>query len=213
MSPNQIYDITLKLENNLPVWPGDPPGKIEQSSEPLNGASCQSSKISASLHWGTHIDAPYHVNRHGWTIDQIPIDVLIGLAQVIEIPEAMVITAAHLQTVDLGSISRVLFKTRNSDFWDENPLRFHEEFTALSADAAELLLRADIRLVGIDYFSIDLFEEKMLPVHQLLYAKNIVGIENLDLREINAGTYNLMALPIKISGGDGAPARALLEEI
>ena len=101
---------------------------------------------------------------------------------------------------------------RNSEFWNEKPLKFHEDFTALTPEAAITLVDAGIKIVGIDYFSLDLFGAKDLPVHKILYEENIIGIEGLDLRQISPGIYELICLPIKIWRGDGAPARVLLLE-
>jgi arylformamidase len=207
---NQYIDITLALHSDLPVWPGDPLAMIKQFSTIKNGDGDNSSRIQSSLHWGTHVDAPYHIIENGWTIDRIPLDVLIGPAQVIEIANGREITATHLNRFDIKQCKRLLVKTRNSTFWDESPLKFHRDFTAFTKNAAEYLLECGVRLIGIDYLSLDVITATDLSVHHLLYEQNVVGVEGLDLREVSPGSYQLICLPLNIMDGDGAPARVIL---
>jgi arylformamidase len=207
---DQYIDITLPLNSDIPVWPGDPPAVIERVSAISQGDGHNSSRIKSSLHWGTHLDAPYHIVENRWTIDQIPLDMLIGPAQVIEIPNVREITAGHLKSFEIRQCKRLLVKTRNSAFWDESPLKFHQDFTAFTKDAAEYLLECGIQLIGIDYLSLDLYSAADLPVHHLLYQQNVIGVEGLDLRKVSPGDYHLICLPLNIKSGDGAPARAVL---
>lgn len=209
----KLMDVTLPLTNTLPAWPGDPAPEIVRQASIAAGDMVNLSGIKASLHWGTHIDAPYHLNPDGWTVDQIPPEILLGPAKVVEIPGTAQITAAHLRNKNLHGVERVLFKTRNSKFWNEKPLQFHRDFTALSPDAAYFLLKTGCRLIGIDSLSIDLFEAEDLPVHKILFAGNVVAIEGLDLRNVPAGDYQLICLPLKIVDGDGAPARVFLQTL
>jgi arylformamidase len=208
----RIYDISHSLRTGFPVWPGDPPGLITQTQSVDGGEVYNSSSINSPLHWGTHIDAPSHLFRDNLTVDQIPPELLLGSVKVVYFPDVEKITAKDLKNINLLQVERILFKTRNSDFWNETPLRFREDFTALTAEAAKLLVDADIKVVGIDYFSLDLFTAKDLPVHKILYKSNIIGIEGLDLRKISEGNYEMICLPVKIRQGDGAPARVLLLE-
>lgn len=205
-----IVDVTLPIDSLLPIWPGDPAVVINQSSSVNADAVITSSTIQSSLHLGTHIDAPRHFNPRGWTIDQIPLEILMGPVQVIEIPDVARITKKILAGLKIENPSRLFFKTRNSLFWKESPLRFHKEFTAFSQDAALFIKDLGARLVGIDYLSLDLFSNKNLPVHKIFCEANIVGVEGLDLNQITDGIYECVCLPIKISEGDGAPARVLL---
>lgn len=207
----KLYDISLSLHPGIPVWPGDPPASIIKTSSIEGGNGFNSSKITASFHWGTHVDAPYHFFENRWTIDQIPLEILIGPAKLIDIPEADKITTHHLKKFNLTQVDRLIVKTRNSSFWSESPLKFHQDYTAFTEDAARFLLEKGIRLVGIDYLSIDLYNDDELPVHHTLYKKNVVAIEGLDLREVTPGNYQLICLPINIRCGDGAFARVLLQ--
>jgi len=207
--PKQIYDVSVALAPDLPVWPGDPPGEIVQVAFPETDGY-QLRRISASLHWGTHVDAPVHFWPRGWSIDQIPLSLLMGKTLVVEIPEVRQISARELEPFPLRKYKRLLLKTRNSQFWQEHPLRFHTDFTALTADAAEFLVKSGIRLVGIDYASVDLYDAHDLPVHHTLYRHNIVGIENLDLHQVPPGVYHMICLPIRIRQAEGAFARVVL---
>ncbi|GAB4339579.1 MAG: cyclase family protein [Calditrichia bacterium] len=206
-------DATLTLHNRLPAWPGDPSPRISRSMSLKDGDIANSSRIEASLHWGTHLDAPYHIVESGWTLDQIPLSVLTGRCRVLEYPHNQHISAAWLKQTDLNSAERVFFKTGNSRFWSEEPLRFHPEFIALSPDAAEYLVSLGIKLVGLDYLSIDPWDSETLPVHHILYRHNIPAIEGLDLREVTAGDYEMVALPMRIANGDGSPVRVILKPV
>lgn len=212
MPKSNIIDISLPLHPALPVWPGDPPAIIEQTQAIARGDSYNSSRLQCSLHWGTHLDAPFHLIQNKWSIDQIPPEVLLGKVQVVEVGETPSITRSILGNYHLKPLERIIFKTRNSLFWSERPLKFHPEFTALTADAAEYLLELRVKLVGIDYLSLDLYESKELPVHKILYQKNVVGVEGLDLRKVSPGQYDLICLPLKVLHGDGALARVLLSK-
>jgi arylformamidase len=209
LKDRQIFDITMNLNSEFLSWPGDLPGRIVKTSALSRGDNYNSSSIQSSLHWGTHIDAPYHLCEEKWTIDQIPLNILMGKVRILEIPREKKITADILKKQPIENEKRILIKTRNSKFW-ENSQKFRKDFSALTPDAAELLVELGIKLVGIDYFSMDLYEADDLPVHRILCQHNIIGVELLDLREIDAGHYNLVCLPLKIQGGDGAPARVLL---
>jgi arylformamidase len=206
----KTVDVTLPIDSHLPVWPGDPAVFIEQNTSVNADSSITSSTIKASLHLGTHIDAPRHFNPRGWTIDQIPLDLLLGPVQVVEVPDVIKITKKVLAGLTIKNPTRLFFKTRNSFFWQESPLHFHKEFTAFTQDAAIFLKELGTRLVGIDYLSLDLFNDKSPPAHKIFCESNIVGVEGLDLNQITEGMYECICLPLKISAGDGAPARVLL---
>ncbi len=194
MTHKKIHDVTLPVDSHLPVWPEDPAVILEQTTYTTADITVTSSRIRTSLHVGTHIDAPYHFNPQGWTIDQIPFDILMGLVQVVEVPDSEKITRDILTRLNIENTSRLFFKTRNSFFWNESPLCFHPEFTAFTEDAALFLKNSGTQLVGIDYLSIDLFTAEDLPVHRILCRENIVGVEGLDLRHVKPGTYECICL-------------------
>lgn len=206
----KFFDVSLALHSEIPVWPGDPTAEVIPIESLTKGDTYNYSLIHAPLHWGTHIDAPYHFNQKGWTVDQIPLEILIGSARVIEIPDCAKISSNTLKKYDLTNTNRILFKTKNSEFWKRPTQTFQEDFCALTIDAAEYLLKHPVKLIGIDYYSLDLYESTDMPVHKMLFRNNVVGLENIDLREISPGIYQMVCLPIKIKNGDGAPARVIL---
>lgn len=207
----KIYDISLTVTPALPVWPGDPPIRIERVTKMEEGHHNNVSTLAMSAHAGTHVDAPYHFIADGKTVEQLSLDALVGPAQVVEIPgDSRLITAADLQSAGVAAgMERVLLKTRNSRYWAQPGLPFQTDFTALSPDGAEYLVQQEIRLVGIDYFSIAPFGDSV-PAHRALLGAQIVILEGANLSQAPAGRYQLYCLPLKLGGTDGAPARAIL---
>lgn len=208
----RTYDISLTISPDLPVWPGDPEIVLERFSKMEEGDPCNVTKISASLHLGTHVDAPYHyLNSDAPTIEQLPLHLLTGRAYVLELPnEVDLITAAVLEHSEIPPRTRrLLFKTRNSAIWARQERQFQPDFVALSPDAAEYLAHHGIRLVGVDYLSVAPFHLPA-PTHEILLKSGVVIIEGLDLSQVRQGRYTLYCLPLKIAGADGAPARAIL---
>lgn len=207
----KIYDITLPISPVMPVWPGDPPVVLEQVSSMDAGAHDNVSRLGCSVHTGTHVDAPHHFLNDHRTVDALSLDVLIGPAQVIQIPEDVdLITADILEKAEVPSgTSRLLLKTRNSRLWERREKEFVKDFVGISLDGAEWLVRTGLKLVGIDYLSIAPYKHS-LPTHQVLLKPGIVILEGVDLSAVSPGIYNLYCLPLKLVGSDGAPARAIL---
>jgi arylformamidase len=207
----KTYDITLPISSDIPVWLGDPPVVLEQVSSMDAGAHDNVSRLECSVHTGTHVDAPHHFLNDHRTVETLSLDVLIGPAQVIQIPEEVdLITADILEkaTVPSGTL-RLLLKTRNSRLWERCEKEFDKDFVAISVDGAEWLVRTGLKLVGIDYLSIAPYKQS-LPTHQVLLKPGIVILEGVDLSAVTAGIYYLYCLPLKLVGSDGAPARAIL---
>jgi len=210
----KIYDITFPISEQTPVYEGDPTVKIESALSMSNGAPANVSHICCGVHTATHVDAPNHFIEGGKRIHELEFDKLIGTARVVEIDEtAMVIESKHVE--NLESVERVLFKTRNSQFWNEPEKGFRKDFTYIEEDAARILVSKNIKLVGIDYLSVEKFGSTDFATHITLLKNEVVIIEGLDLREVSAGDYELICLPLKYIGGagDGAPARTILREI
>jgi arylformamidase len=207
----RTYDITLTISPDMVVWPKDPPIALTRSSKIEEGANANVSQIQMSVHSGTHIDAPYHFLEDGDTVENIPIDLLFGRAYVLHLLDEVDLITREL--VENSTIpprtKRVLFRTRNSSIWASNQKTFDQKFVALAPDAAEYLVRRGVKLVGIDYLSIAPFGDS-LDTHQVLLRSGIVILEGLDLSGVGQGRYTLYCLPLKILGGDGAPARAIL---
>lgn len=205
----KIYDISVPLSNSSPIWPGDPGIKIEKTLDLTKGDPANVSTISMGSHTGTHLDPPAHFIQGGKTVDQIPLDVLMGKAYVHYLPVEKRIEVKDLKPLSWKGIERVLFKTRNSlECWKDEI--FHTDFVHLSEDAAEYLVEKGIKLVGIDYLSVEAFGSSSFPVHHILLGNEIIPLEGLNLSEVDPGEYELICLPIKIKEGDGAPARAIL---
>jgi len=213
MNSRKMHDISLPLSAELPLWPGDPAPVIERFSKMEEGEDANITRLEMCVHFGTHIDAPYHFVENGSRVDDLLLDVLVGPAQVVEIPaDRDVINADVLKSSALADdVTRVLFKTRNSKHWVNGDTDFDKDFVALSVDGAGYLMERGVRLVGIDYLSIASFYEPV-PTHVALLQGGVVVVENLDLSGVSAGFYDLYCLPINIVGAEGAPARVVLLE-
>src|SRR3982751_4324205 len=210
----KIYDITVPIHSTMPVYEGDPGVKIESWSAFAKGDSSNVSMLNFGAHTGTHVDAPAHFIEGANTIDNLPLDTLIGPARIVRVPDdAIEITPEFLSGCDLHGVTRVLFHTRNSQFWTD--ATFRKDFTHLLPEAAELLVAGGVRLVGIDYLSIEKFHSGHHRTHLTLLREGVVIVEGLDLSDVPDGDYELICLPLKIAdgSGDGAPARAVLRTI
>ncbi|MGB9181300.1 MAG: cyclase family protein [Pyrinomonadaceae bacterium] len=209
----RIYDISVPITAAMPTYPGDPAVEIKQAQSLSAGDAANVTLLNFGAHTGTHVDAPAHFIEGASKVDMLSLDVLTGRARVVQISkEIRAISVEHLSRLDLGGATRILFRTRNSDFWSDASGGFREDFTYLEPEAARALARMGVRLVGIDYLSVEKFKSENFETHHALLSSGVVIIEGLDLREVAAGDYELICLPLKIAqgSGDGAPARAIL---
>ena len=207
-----IYDITLTITPALPVWPGDPPVRLTQPSHLERGDICTITRLDMGAHTGTHLDAPAHFIRGGATAESLSLDVLIGPALVVDARGRGHVTANVLETLAIPpGVQRLLLHTDNSAIWQRGEMAFVEQFTAITADGAQWLVDHGIRLVGIDYLSVGSFDDG-IPTHQILLDAGVIAVEGLNLSAIEPGDYQLICLPIKLGGSDGAPCRAVLIE-
>jgi arylformamidase len=175
------------------------------------GSRNNNSRIEAGVHHGTHIDAPLHFIADGKSIESLPLEVLVGRVTVVALPDVDMITASALDSVSLPSDSeRILFKTSNSDLWDDLGHEYRLDCVTVAPDAARRLVDRGVRLVGVDYLSIEEYDLEGNATHKTLLGAGVVIVEGLDLRNVDAGTYEMACLPIKITGSDGAPARVVL---
>jgi len=207
----KIYDISLVISPDLPVWPGDHRAVLEQVEFMDKGANANVSRMAVGVHVGTHVDAPHHFLNDGRTVENLPLGVLTGPALVVHVPDVVDIIAAGVlerSTIPAGT-ERVLFKTRNSRIWERGDKEFCEGFVAISADGAEWLVRNGVKLVGVDYLSVAPYKQSA-PTHQILLRAGVVILEGVDLSAVPPGTYALYCLPLKLAGSEGAPARAIL---
>jgi arylformamidase len=206
----RIYDISVPITPDLPVWPGDPRVVMEQVKKVEDGDGANVTHIAMSAHTGTHVDAPYHFLTGSQTLDQIPIKAYIGRAYVLHLPEVELITAEILRSAEIPPRTRrVLFKTRNSEHWVSGESEFQTDYVGLSEDAAEYLVGRGVKLVGVDYLSVAPYTAQT-PTHLALLQAGVIILEGLNLAEVSQGRYTLYCLPIKLMGVDGAPARAIL---
>jgi arylformamidase len=205
------YDISLPISPVMPVWPGDPSIHIKRTSSLVDGDELNTSSLEMGTHTLTHVDAPRHIKERGLTVDRLPLDLLIGPAVVVEPRyEGNLITATDLGELGIRGTERLLIKTRNSDLWMGGPYEFEADYVSLSKDAGPWLLAKGIKLVGIDYLSVDPFDSEELEVHRSLLENGAVVLEGLNLSQVPEGRYHLICLPLKVRDGDGAPARVVL---
>lgn len=210
----KIYDITVLISSETPIYKGDPGVEVSSFKSIAAGATANVSQVSFGVHTGTHVDAPNHFIDGARRVHDLDPQKLVGPCRVIEVPTAVVaIEPEHVG--DISGIKRVLFKTRNSAFWGEPERGFRTDFTYLTPECAKLLVDNGVVLVGIDYLSIEKSGSPSHPVHIIFLEKEVVILEGVDLREVPAGDYELMCMPLKYNGGggDGSPARTFLREI
>jgi arylformamidase len=205
-----IYDVTLPISNTMPVWPGDPAVQLTLKSHISSDKThtVRLTSIEMGSHTGTHMDAPFHMIEGGKRLNDFAIDVFAGPATVLEIPSVRSVGRADLEKLKWNNVERVLLKTENSKHWRDG--KFFEEFVYLEPDGAQSLVDRGVRLVGIDYLSIDKFRSESHPSHFVLLKKDIVIVEGLNLNAVPAGDYTMFALPLNLQDSDGAPARVIL---
>lgn len=212
----QIYDVSVPLSAATPTYPGDPGIEIKQWLTLANGDAANVSLINFGLHSGTHVDAPAHFIPGGGKVESLALDSLIGEAEVVEVPPDLKVIDETFVAANCGRGSqRILFKTRNSAFWSNPAAEFRADYTYIDSAAAGRLVASGIKLVGIDYLSVEQFQSQNFATHLAFLSHGVVILEGLDLRAVPGGVYELICLPLKIAGGsgDGAPARVVLRTL
>lgn len=205
-------DISVPVRMGMPLWPGDPGLNFVRVMDQNNGDICTLTHATMSAHTGTHMDAPLHFVRNSASMEQLPLDATVGPARVIRIEDRTAIHKAELLPHGIGRGERILFRTANSDLnWGNLP--FHEEFVYIARDAAEYLAERGVRSVGVDYLSVGGFRQDSVETHVALLSAGIWVMEGLVLAGIEAGQYELVCLPLKWAGAEGAPARAILRPL
>lgn len=211
----KIYDVSLVLRPDMITWPGEPAPRIEPLRRIAKGDTANVSVVTLSDHAGTHVDPPIHFLEGGSTIDRLPLDAFVGPCVVVAFDGAGHVSAEWLDRARIvAGTERILFKTKNSARWGDPKASFTRDFTTINASAARWCVEHKVRLVGVDYLSIEPQgpEKEGYPVHKTLLAANVVIIEGLDLSGVAPGQYELVCAPIKLLDGDGAPARVFLIE-
>jgi len=200
----EIFDISVVVKPEMPVWDGDPGVRLKRVLEMASGDAANVSELCCGVHTGTHVDAPNHFIEGAPGVESLDTAALVGPARVVDLRTVeSLIDAAALSRVDLGGATRVLFKTRNSELWERPD--FEPDHVSIAPDGAQVLVASGVRLVGIDYLSVGSPE-----THRILLGAGVVCLEGLDLRAVEPGDYELFCGPIKLEGADGAPARVLL---
>lgn len=203
-----LYDATLPMREGMITFPGDPPFRIETFFETRKGDPFNLALLHMGTHLGTHVDPPAHYLEGGATVDQVPLDVLVGPGVLLDFRGQSSINRKTLENAPIGDARRVLFRTDNETLLGAP--RFREDFTALTEDGARYLVKRGVRLVGIDYLSIEQYMNPGAPVHRTLLGAGVLVVEGLHLRGIPPGAYEIFCLPLRIEGADGAPARVIL---
>jgi len=208
----KIHDISIPITPTMPTYPGDPPVSIEPILQIAKGDAANVSRWSFGNHTGTHVDPPVHFFPSGATIDELDLNVLYGAARVIDLTRVeTLITARDLERARMPRrATRLLIKTRNSRLWDRPG--FQKNFIALAPDAARWLVARKVKLVGIDYLSVEPYDAPAPETHRILLGAGVIVVEGLNLRAIKPGEYTLACLPLYVQNGDGSPARAILIE-
>jgi arylformamidase len=211
MNQRKLYDVSLTIYPGMPVWPGNPEVAVDSVKSISEGASSKVSLVHIGTHTATHVDAPQHFIEDAPGVDSIPAELLVGPARLVQLPEVRVIDRAVLEGLDLEGVTRLLLGTRNSVLMKQAHLSM--DYAFVSADAASYMVELGIKVVGIDYLSIEEYRKEGRPTHHILLGAGVVIIEGLDLAGVPPGDYELLCLPLKLKDADGAPARVVLREL
>lgn len=202
----KLIDISRRLQNGMPVWPGDTPTAFEFVATKAGGYSCNVGRVQLSMHAGTHVDATYHYDDAGVRIDEIALDTYVGPARVIDVRGRAMVTPELLAGCDCRATPRLLFR---SDAWTD-PAEFPATWPLLAPGLPAWLAAQGARLIGLDFPSVDHRDSKDLPIHHEIGRAGLFILESLDLRAAEPGEYELIALPLRLCGADGSPVRAVL---
>jgi arylformamidase len=208
--PPRLVDVSVLLAPGLPIYPGNPEFEITPVHRIANGDSANNSKLVMGTHTGTHVDAPLHFFDGRPGVDAMALELLIGRARVIDLPHRGGITEAHLAAAGLREDIRVLLRTPNSALWNTTQ-GFRTDYTYLTEGGARFLVDQGVKVVGVDYLSVEQFKKAGAPAHKALLGSGLIIIEGLNLSEAEAGQYEMYCLPLRLANGDGAPARVVLK--
>jgi arylformamidase len=207
---SRLVDVSVVLAPGLATYPGNPEFELQPVKRIAEGASSNVSRLVLGTHTGTHVDAPRHFYDDRPGVDALPLDLLIGRARVIDLPFRGGIGEQQLAALGLLEDLRVLLRTPNSALW-RSSTGFHQDYTYLSESGARYLVEQGVKVVGVDYLSVEQFKKPGAPAHHALLGNNVVIIEGLDLSDAEPGVYEMYCLPLRVAGADGAPARVVLK--
>lgn len=203
-----LYDASLSLREGMLTFPGDPQFAIRPFFQQEKGDPFNLAVMTLATHLGTHVDPPAHYLEGGATVDRIPLDILVGPGVVLDMRGRQVIDRKALEPCNVAGRPRVLLKTDNGPRLLEKI--FHTDYVHLTEDGAELLVERGVRLVGIDYLSIERYGNLGAPIHRALLTAGALIVECVNLVDVPSGPCEIFCLPLKIAEGDGAPARVLV---
>jgi len=206
----KLIDVTVPLDATLPTYPNNTPFSLEPIKRLSRGDSSNVSTLHMSAHTGTHVDAPRHFFDNGPGVEALALDILIGRVRVIQVTSRTGISAEDLAKEDLSEDVRILIKTRNSQLW--GTAEFRTDYVGVTESGARHLVAHGIKLVGVDYLSVEPFKTPGAPAHHVLLGAGTIVLEGLDLRDVEPGIYDLYCLPLRVVGSDGAPARVVLRK-
>jgi len=204
----KLIDVSVPIDDRLPIYPGNAPFDLEPVKRLARGDSSNVSTLRISAHGGTHVDAPRHFFDHGGGVEALPLDLLCGPARVVEVTTRAAITADDLAQLYVAGTTRLLIKTPNSRLWGDST--FHADYVGVGESAAKYLVDHGIKLLGVDYLSVEPFKTPGAPTHHILLGAGTIVIEGLNLRDVEPGDYEMYCLPLCLVGSDGAPARVVL---
>jgi arylformamidase len=206
----KLIDVSVPLDANLPTYPGNTPFSLEATKRISDGDSSNVSAVHMSAHTGTHVDAPRHFFDNATGADALPLEMLLGRTRVIEVTSRKAIGPDELSATNLSEDVRVLIKTHNSRLWGSP--EFRQDYVGLTEAGARHLIDHGIKVVGVDYLSVEEFRKPGAPAHHVLLGGGTIVIEGLNLRDVEPGVYEMYCLPLRIVGSDGAPARVVLRQ-
>ncbi len=206
----KIHDITVAIDDSIAGYDNADRFKLESLSSMANGDICNVTKITTSSHFATHSDAPKHFVDDGLTIDEVPLETYIGEVRVLDVTHCKTITKEVVEQFDIKENERIIFKTGYYKYLYADT--FYKDYSAIDHECAKYLVEKKVKMIGIDYLSIEAYNTTDFCVHKTILSNNIGVLEGLDLQNIECGEYDLVALPLKLKNGDGAPARVILIE-
>jgi arylformamidase len=207
-----LIDISVRLHAGMPIWPGSTGFRMEMAQSFDTGADVNVSRIDMDVHCGTHVEAPLHFIDGGSALEEYALETFVGVAHVVDMRGTSAIGAAELESASLPSdMDRLLIRTSNSDKWGW-AAEFDPGFVALTLDGAEWIAERGIKVVGVDYLSVQRFVDGP-ETHRVLMRAGVAILEGIDLHDVAPGRYRLTCLPIWLARSEAAPARAILEPL
>ena len=204
----KLIDVSVALDSKTPTYPGNTAFTLEAVKRIARGDSSNVSTLHMSAHAGTHVDAPRHFFDDAPASESLSLEMLFGRTRVAEVRSRKGIDAGDLAALNLSEDIRVLFKTMNSTYW--GTAEFHKDYVGVTEAGARYLVEHGIKVVGVDYLSVEVFKQPGAPAHHALLGGGVIVIEGLNLRDVEPGMYDMFCLPLSIVGSDGAPARVVL---